>query len=995
MQEEREHLIRKVFPEIRTLCRQRGVTFTEIDLRWGLTEEEAVLGRVIRTCLEEIDRCRPHFIGMVGDRYGWVPEYHEIAMDPELGLRYPWIEQLALEGRSVTEIEFVHGVFDHPGIDDNAVHFYRRNDSTPQPEDVEQLSQLVDRIVQSPYPLAGYTDIEELGERVRTDLLATIDRIWPEEEAPDEFTLETRAHAAFAQSRRRAYIPNPQHLRQFTAWSKSDGLPMVLSGASGLGKSALGAFLAETFRRTNERALVIEHYVGASESSGRSSDVMGHIIRAICNAFDIDEEVPETPEGLFQAFPGWLFRLEHLAATQKRPTLILIDALDRLDPASQHLDWLPAHLPEKICILCSTTPTQPLDQLQEREIIELKVVPLEEERLRQSIVIRYLGEFHKGIAPARLARITADEKAGSPLFLRLVAEELRLHGDHETLDDEIDRLLAPDDLVGTFDALLMRLEEDFGRVPVRTVCSLIALSKTGLSESEILGASGLSRLELSQLLPALDFHLVRSDGLLSYHDNVLLTAVNRRYLGNDEKRADPRRSIVDHLITQPVDRRTLYELLPQLEELDDDERTAQLLGSRELFFFIADSNLEHTVLSAWQRCGGLQQMIAPYRSIIDRESDDIAITLEKQWNGSPVAPEQIDDTELRERLDRIPSLVTPFVEAGHSIVALEAYHAIRDRLGTFLPENGMLVQRTSYGIAREYSQNGENELAVQEIEQMLGIAEKHGDTTSALFVDMLSVHAVVLYSRNRYDEAEAVNRRIVAMDSTPKIEHRRINAMSNIAVICAQTDRVDEAESLLGEVLRYRRARYGSGHPTAVEVLNNLAALQFEKGKIDEAIEYLDEVITARRRIFGLEHPMTIRALGNLAMIRQEQERFVEAAEIFDEIIPAAERIYGESHPDLVQLLTPLSGVYISLGRSEEALIVSDRTMAIVEHYFAEDEQIRGGAHMERARALHALGRRNEAIEILIVLLDRLVASGEKGRPYLEKVQELLASFQN
>ncbi|MGE3801444.1 MAG: DUF4062 domain-containing protein [Candidatus Kapaibacterium sp.] len=53
--EEREHLIKKIFPEIRALCRERGVTFTDVDLRWGLTEEQATLGTVIRTCLEEVD----------------------------------------------------------------------------------------------------------------------------------------------------------------------------------------------------------------------------------------------------------------------------------------------------------------------------------------------------------------------------------------------------------------------------------------------------------------------------------------------------------------------------------------------------------------------------------------------------------------------------------------------------------------------------------------------------------------------------------------------------------------------------------------------------------------------------------------------------------------------------------------------------------------------------------------------------------------------------
>jgi hypothetical protein len=35
---------------------------------------ETMEGRVLPTCLAEIDRCRPYFIGILGERYGWVPK---------------------------------------------------------------------------------------------------------------------------------------------------------------------------------------------------------------------------------------------------------------------------------------------------------------------------------------------------------------------------------------------------------------------------------------------------------------------------------------------------------------------------------------------------------------------------------------------------------------------------------------------------------------------------------------------------------------------------------------------------------------------------------------------------------------------------------------------------------------------------------------------------------------------------------------------------------
>ena len=71
MQAERDELVLKIFPQLRRLCEERGVTWGEIDLRWGITEEQSQHGEVLPICLEEIRRCRPYFIGLLGERYGW------------------------------------------------------------------------------------------------------------------------------------------------------------------------------------------------------------------------------------------------------------------------------------------------------------------------------------------------------------------------------------------------------------------------------------------------------------------------------------------------------------------------------------------------------------------------------------------------------------------------------------------------------------------------------------------------------------------------------------------------------------------------------------------------------------------------------------------------------------------------------------------------------------------------------------------------------------
>ena len=68
---ERHLLVTKVFPILRAKLKDRFVELVDVDLRWGITVQQAERGEVLPICLAEIDRARPYFIGMLGDRYGW------------------------------------------------------------------------------------------------------------------------------------------------------------------------------------------------------------------------------------------------------------------------------------------------------------------------------------------------------------------------------------------------------------------------------------------------------------------------------------------------------------------------------------------------------------------------------------------------------------------------------------------------------------------------------------------------------------------------------------------------------------------------------------------------------------------------------------------------------------------------------------------------------------------------------------------------------------
>lgn len=60
-------------------------------------------GNALELCLSELDSCRPFFIGMLGNRYGWVPESYVAS-----GTQFDWLRNEP-PGKSITHLEMQFG----------------------------------------------------------------------------------------------------------------------------------------------------------------------------------------------------------------------------------------------------------------------------------------------------------------------------------------------------------------------------------------------------------------------------------------------------------------------------------------------------------------------------------------------------------------------------------------------------------------------------------------------------------------------------------------------------------------------------------------------------------------------------------------------------------------------------------------------------------------------------------------------------------------------
>jgi WD40 repeat protein len=113
MHAERDYLIKRVFPGILDWCEARKIRLLDIDLRWGVTEEDATRNKnVVQVCLDRIDQCRPFFLCFLGQRYGWMPGIKDLA--PHTFDNFQGVRELVEAGTSVTELEIRHAMQPFP-----------------------------------------------------------------------------------------------------------------------------------------------------------------------------------------------------------------------------------------------------------------------------------------------------------------------------------------------------------------------------------------------------------------------------------------------------------------------------------------------------------------------------------------------------------------------------------------------------------------------------------------------------------------------------------------------------------------------------------------------------------------------------------------------------------------------------------------------------------------------------------------------------------------
>jgi preprotein translocase subunit SecA/nephrocystin-3 len=330
MQDERDYLMKRTFPKLRRLAAERDVTLTELDLRWGITAEESKSGKVVEICLREIENSIPFFIGIIGNRYGWVPKQKDL--DGNVTERFSVVKDYLEHHLSVTEMEMQFGVLSRE--EDMHAYFYMKEQEGEQ-DNPEMLQRLKDEVIASKYPSTTYSSPEDLANQVEEAFINLIDTLFPEGNL-SELEKERIGQRSFLNQLCQNYIKDEKNFETLDAWLADDEIrQFVITGASGLGKSALVAnWLKEKLGDSGCKYNIIYHFTGNGGSESNSEHITRSLINEINDLYGWESSVDDDKlENLFLK----------VSSVGVKPLLIVIDAINQIIDVdnSKLLNWLP------------------------------------------------------------------------------------------------------------------------------------------------------------------------------------------------------------------------------------------------------------------------------------------------------------------------------------------------------------------------------------------------------------------------------------------------------------------------------------------------------------------------------------------------------------------------------------------------------------------------------------------------------------------------------
>jgi tetratricopeptide (TPR) repeat protein len=485
MHAERDHLRAHVYPALAERLRDRCHYLDTIDLRQGvetpdIADEAAKEIRILQVCIAEIERSRPFFVCLLGDRYGYVPPPERMqAAARDAGFQHE------IAGRSVTELEVRYGVLDNPDQLGRSWFYFRELDTTGMPNDLR--ARFDERHATDAGAPGRWQALLELKARIRAevpDRVRTYRAQWDprtghvtgfddlarlvHDDLWNDLDIETREHLRaasrtwqdvarrelddFVENRIRCYCERQVVTTPLIDHASSAlGGPwaICLTGEPGAGKSSIFGSVYRTLQ-TRDDFLVLAHAVGISVGTDQVDRVLRRWVQELAGFLSLDDPLadldgpsmvkPEqrvegpgarpVSDRIDDAFADLLRK-----AAQRVRVVVMLDAIDQFEATerTRYLTWLPQTWPDNARLIATAVPGPASGALLERDGAAEHPIRCLSESEAAEIANRFSRErYHHDVNGAALARLVAKTLPdlrpahANPLWLQLAIEELNL-----------------------------------------------------------------------------------------------------------------------------------------------------------------------------------------------------------------------------------------------------------------------------------------------------------------------------------------------------------------------------------------------------------------------------------------------------------------------------------------------------------------------------------------------------------------------------------------
>ncbi|HRZ84355.1 MAG TPA: tetratricopeptide repeat protein, partial [Candidatus Hydrogenedentes bacterium] len=491
--------------------------------------------------------------------------------------------------------------------------------------------------------------------------------------------------------------------------------------------------------------------------------------------------------------------------------------LDETDNA-HGMHWMPRELPVNVKVVasCIDEPgkNEPvLRAMRGRKAHRIRLDPLTDQE-RFGIVTEVPSLSAKTLNPSQVQALLNNPATRNPLFLLVALEELRGFGSYELLDARIKALPTGEDaVILLFAQVLERLELEFDAENVRTLLSLLAAARRGLSERELLelveghGDRTRSRSDLFPILRQLRGYLQNRSGLLNFFHRSLHEAARARYLDTPDALQNACKRLADYFERGPVTGHSNDELPWLLRKLHDRGRLRSCVLAMPRFRGIFNQD-PIELRGYWIWLGEERVMGASYLEAYE------------SWrvSSSPATEDMI--------------------HAGNEVAA-------------FLSDAWLHNEAESL------------------YRRVLEICEDSGAPDNDRVASICSNLGEALRKAGRARDAEPfLVRAVRIMESNgPGDPSRYAKAVNNYGLVLLATGRPTEAEPFFRRALGIAERAHGPGHPDVARYLNNLALVFAANKRPDEAESFYHRAMAVWEGVYGPDHPEVANALYDRAVL--------------------------------------------------------------------------------------------------------------------------------